>query len=108
MGDRIPPFPHPARVTGIVGEVIEVTASPGGHVIVESTEGDDLLSVHLSTTEARWLAAMLLVEADTADREAAAKAAMKSGRFAHVTAEIEEGMRRAAAAASDNLQGDAA
>ena len=108
MGARILPFPHPHRVTGLVGEVIEVAryvaaGSAGslasGCVIVESTEGDDLLSVHLSTTAARWLGAMILAAADAADREAAAKIALKQGRFAEATAAIEEGMRRAAAAA---------
>lgn len=32
MNARIPPYPHPARVTGLVGEVIEVTHYVAGWV----------------------------------------------------------------------------
>jgi len=99
MGARIVPFPHPHSIVDAFGSTIEVSHHTDGapRVVVEITEGE-IVNVHLTIAQAEALKAALAAQIEATKRE----------WVSLIQADTQRAQRAVAAAASDNLPGDAA
>lgn len=100
MGARIILFPHPHSITDALGATIEVShhfACGSPRVVVEVAEGE-IVNVHLTIAQAEQLRDALTAQIAAAKRES----------LTAIQADVQRAQRAVAAAASDNLPGDAA